>query len=195
LLNGKPADDRVKWWAPDRYLVSYMLDPRREDVYFMASTPEPDFAHESWSAPGDLGTLRAAYAEFHPRACALLDACPEVRKWALIERDPLPSWTAGGALLIGDACHPMLPYMAQGAASSMEDGVVLSRCFEEMGCGDVDAVFRLCEINRMDRTSRLQSGSRSDVWMRNNNNIDWVYGYDAWSAPLHAAAMNFAPAH
>jgi salicylate hydroxylase/6-hydroxynicotinate 3-monooxygenase len=185
LLDGKPADDRVKWWAPDRYLVSYMLDPRREDVYFMASTPEPDFAHESWSAPGDLGTLRAAYAEFHPRARALLDACREVRKWALIERDPLPGWTAAGVLLIGDACHPMLPYMAQGAGSSMEDAVVLARCLEGQDLDGFAGAFRRFERNRKERTSRIQLGTRQNKWMRTAPDTAWLYEYDAWTVPLN----------
>jgi salicylate hydroxylase/6-hydroxynicotinate 3-monooxygenase len=184
LLGGALADDRVKWWGPDRYIVSYMMDLRRDEIYFMASTPEPDFADESWSAPGNLGELRDAYAGFHPRAQALLAACPEVRKWALIERDPLPLWTTDSVILIGDACHPMLPYMAQGASSSMEDAIVLARCFAELEADDVDDVFHRCQANRQERTSKFQLGSRDDSWMRNNNDIDWVYGYDAWTVPL-----------
>ena len=60
----------------------------------------------------------------------MLRACPEVYKWALLERDPLPRWWEGRVALLGDACHPMTPYMAQGAASALEDAAVLTRCLE-----------------------------------------------------------------
>jgi salicylate hydroxylase/6-hydroxynicotinate 3-monooxygenase len=184
LLGGAGFDDRVKWWGTDRHIVSYILDPRRDEIYFMASTPEPDFVNESWSAPGDLGELREAFAAFHPRARSLLDACPSVRKWALIERNPISRWSSDGVMLIGDACHPMLPYMAQGASSSMEDAVVLARCFASAGPDDVNAVFRRCEANRKERTSAFQAGSRQNSWMRTTAGIDWVYEYDAWNVPL-----------
>ena len=106
---GTEIDHRVKWWGPDRHIVSYKVDPRRDEIYFIASTPEPDFTIESWSARGDLKQLRAAFAGFHPAARVILDACPEVRKWALVERDPLPRWREDHIVLIGNACHPMLP--------------------------------------------------------------------------------------
>ena len=130
---GTEIDDRVKWWGRDRHIVTYKVDPRRDELYFIASTPEPDFKVESWSARGDLDQMRAAFAGFHPQARIILEACPEVRKWALVERDPLARWSEDRIVLIGDACHPMLPYMAQGAGSSMEDAVVLARCLERQG--------------------------------------------------------------
>jgi 6-hydroxynicotinate 3-monooxygenase len=72
--------------------------------------------------------LRKAYAGFHPNVLAVLADCPEVHKWALVERDPLPRWGAGRVVLLGDACHPMTPHMAQGAATAVEDAAELSRC-------------------------------------------------------------------
>jgi salicylate hydroxylase/6-hydroxynicotinate 3-monooxygenase len=184
-LLGIEIDDRVKWWGSDRHIVSYKVDPRRDEVYFIASTPEPEFMIESWSARGDLKQLRAAFAGFHPQARVILDACPEVRKWALVERDPLPRWSEERIVLIGDACHPMLPYMAQGAGSSMEDAVVLARCLEGRDLdGFVDA-FRKFQRNRKDRTSRIQLGARRNVWMRTAADTAWLYDYDAWTVPLH----------
>jgi 6-hydroxynicotinate 3-monooxygenase len=185
-LLGAEIDDRVKWWGPDRHIVSYKINPRRDEVYFIASTPEPEFRIESWSAIGRLDQLRDAFAGFHPRARIILDCCPEVGKWALVEREPLTRWSDDRIVLIGDACHPMLPYMAQGAGSSMEDAVVLARCLH--GCdleGFADA-FRRFERNRKPRTSRIQLGTRQNLWMRTaaSTDTDWLYGYDAWSAPL-----------
>jgi 6-hydroxynicotinate 3-monooxygenase len=183
-LLGREIDDRVKWWGPDRHIVSYKVDPRREELYFIASTPEPEFQIESWSARGDLAQLRAAFTGFHPDARIILEACPEVRKWALVERDPLASWSDGRIVLIGDACHPMLPYMAQGASSSMEDAVVLARCLAGVELDGIAEAFRRFERNRKERTSRIQLGARQNVWMRTAPDTAWLYDYDAWNVPL-----------
>jgi 6-hydroxynicotinate 3-monooxygenase len=184
-LLGAQIDDRVKWWGPDRHIVSYKVDPRRDELYFIASTPEPDFKIESWSARGDLDQLRAAFAHFHPQARIILEACPDVRKWALVERDPLARWGEDRIVLIGDACHPMLPYMAQGAGSSMEDAVVLARCLAGVELEGYGEAFRKFEHNRKERTSRIQLGARQNVWMRTAPDTAWLYDYDAWTVPLH----------
>jgi 6-hydroxynicotinate 3-monooxygenase len=185
-LLGTEIDDRVKWWGPDRHIVSYKVDPRRYELYFLASTPEPDFKIESWSARGDVEQMRAAFAGFHPHARVILESCPEVRKWALVERDPLLRWSEERIVLIGDACHPMLPYMAQGAGSSMEDAVVLARCLEGKKLEEFSAAFRKFEVNTKERTSRIQLGARQNRWMRTAGATDtaWLYDYDAWTVPL-----------
>ena len=83
---------RTKWWGPDRHMVVYYVTSARDEIYFVTSVPESAewMTPESWSAKGDLETLRAAYAGFHPEVQAVLQACPEVYKWALLDRDPLP---------------------------------------------------------------------------------------------------------
>ncbi len=184
LLKGTHVDDRCKWWGPDRHIVIYYVKPQREELYFVTSTPEPDFAVESWSAKGDLEVLRAAYAGFHPQVRAVLAACPDVHKWALVERDPLPRWGEDRVVLLGDACHPMTPYMAQGAATSIEDAAVLSRCLDGVDADGVAEAFRRYEATRKDRTARIQLSSRENKWMRFKTDPDWVYGYDAWTSPL-----------
>ena len=183
-LLGTEIDDRVKWWGPGRHIVTYKVNPRRDEVYFIASTPEPDFKIESWSARGDLEQMRAAFTGFHPQARVILDACPEVRKWALVERDPLVRWSKGRIVLIGDACHPMLPYMAQGGSAAMEDAVVLARCLEGTDLDGFSDAFRRFERNRKDRTSRIQLGARKNTWMRTAPDMTWLYDYDAWTVPL-----------
>ena len=91
----------------------------RSELYFVTSVPEPAewLTRESWSAKGDVNELRAAYEGFHPDVRAVLEACPDCHKWAILEREPLPRWSDGRVALLGDACHPMTPYMAQGAAT------------------------------------------------------------------------------
>jgi 6-hydroxynicotinate 3-monooxygenase len=118
---------------------------------FRHQHPEPEFEVESWSAKGDLETLREAYAGFHPHVRAVITACPEVHKWALVERDPLPRWSEGRVVLLGDACHPMTPYMAQGAATAMEDAAVLSRCLDRIDADGVAEAFRRYEQTRRPR--------------------------------------------
>ncbi len=186
-LLGTEIDDRVKWWGPDRHIVSYKVDPGRHELYFLASTPEPDFKIESWSARGDVKQLHAAFASFHPKARVILEACPDVRKWALVERDPLPRWSEDRVVLIGDACHPMLPYMAQGAGSAMEDAVVMARCLEGKALEEFSAAFRAFERNRKERTSRIQLAARENRWMHTAAATDtaWLYDYNAWTVPLN----------
>jgi 2-polyprenyl-6-methoxyphenol hydroxylase-like FAD-dependent oxidoreductase len=187
LLKGVDiGDSRTKWWGPDRHIVIYYVTQARDEVYFVTSQPEDAswLTPESWSAKGDLSMLREAYAGFHPDVRGVLDACPDVHKWAIFERDPLPSWGAGRVVLMGDACHPMTPYMAQGAAMALEDAVVLARCVTHAGDANYAEAFELFETSRKPRTSAVQLGSKANTWMHKQTNPDWVYGYDAWEVPL-----------
>jgi 6-hydroxynicotinate 3-monooxygenase len=186
LLNGLQPYPCVKWWGPDRHIVSYFVTPRRDELYFVTSTPEPEFSAESWSAKGELGTMRAAYDMFHPQVRAILAACPDVHKWALVERDPLPHWVEGNVALLGDACHPMTPYMAQGASTSIEDGAILARCLEGVDRDGLHSALLRYEATRKERTSRIQRTSAENTWLKEPHDADWVYGYDAWTVPLAA---------
>ena len=184
LLNGATIDDQAKWWGPDRHIVIYYTNPQRSEVYFVTSTPEPDFTLESWSTTGDMAELRHAYRDFHPNVRAVLDAAPSAHKWALVVRDPLSRWTEGNIALLGDACHPMTPYMAQGAGTSIEDAAVLSRCLEGVEPDGVSAALQRYEATRKPRTSQIQALSRANDMNRFKAANELVYGYDAWTAPL-----------
>ena len=184
LLEGDAIEDCIKWWGPDRHIVMYYVTAQRDEIYFVTSQPEPEWQEESWSAKGDMAQLREAFAGFHPRVRAVLDACPEAHKWALRERDPLASWCDGRVALLGDACHPMMPYMAQGAANALEDAAVLSRCREGVEPAGIGRALKRYEQTRLPRTSRIQLTSRRNEWMSTRTDPDWVYGYDAWSTPL-----------
>lgn len=192
-LNGYTIDDHTKWWGLDRHIVVYFTNNRRDEVYLVTSVPEPDWVLESWSAKGDLGQLRGAYEGFHEQIRRVLAACPDVHKWAIVERQPLPRWSHGRVTLLGDACHPMTPYMAQGAAMAMEDAVVLARCLEG---AEPDALSRRLvqyESLRHERTSRVQLTSHENKWMGSSTDADWVYSYDAWQAPLEPQPGAAAP--
>jgi 6-hydroxynicotinate 3-monooxygenase len=184
LLNGYAIDDCTKWWGPDRHIVIYYVKPDRSEVYFVTSQPEPGFTIESWSAMGDVVELRKAFDGFHPQVRHVLAACPSVHKWALFDRNPQVRWGEGNVTLLGDACHPMTPYMAQGAAMAIEDAAVLSRCLEGVDRDGVESAFRRFEATRKPRTSRVQLSSRTNTWLKTRTDPDWVYGYDAWNEPL-----------
>ena len=182
----------TKWWGPDRHVVIYYVTAARDQIYFVTSVPESAewMTPESWSAKGDVDELRKAYSGFHPEVRAVLNACPDAYKWALLERDPLPRWTEGGVALLGDACHPMTPYMAQGAASALEDAAVLARCLEQTNGEGLEHAFKLYEQTRKPRASAIQTMSGTNTWMRNDADPGWVYGYDACSAPLAVNAIS-----
>ncbi len=186
LLGGEKIDDCTKWWGKDRHIVIYYVKPDRSEIYLVTSQPEPDFRIESWSAKGDVRELRAAFAGFDRQVETVLAACPDVHKWAIVDRDSLAHWADGNVTLLGDASHPMTPYMAQGAAMAIEDAAVLSRCLDGVERDGVANAFRRFEASRKDRTARVQQTSRTNTWLREKTDTDWVYSYDAWTTPLAA---------
>jgi len=180
LMNGAIIDGSAKWWGPDRHIVMYYVTPQRDEIYFVTSTPEPEFQVESWSAKGDLEVLRQAYKEFHPQVRTVLEACPDVHKWALFERDPMPQWRKGKITLLGDACHPMTPYMAQGAATAIEDAAVIARCLDGVRRDGVEAALQRYEDHRKPRTARIQQISRENDLDKIKMETSRVFSYDAW---------------
>jgi 6-hydroxynicotinate 3-monooxygenase len=186
LLDGFKIDDCTKWWGEDRHIVIYYVKPDRSEVYFVTSQPEPEFKIESWSAKGDVRELRAAFKGFDRQVETVLAACPDVHKWAIVDRDSLARWADGNVTLLGDACHPMTPYMAQGAAMAIEDAAVLSRCLEGVARDGIADAFRRFEATRRERTAHVQQTSRTNTWLRQKTDTDWVYAYDAWTTPLAA---------
>jgi 6-hydroxynicotinate 3-monooxygenase len=186
LLDGFKIDDCTKWWGEDRHIVIYYVKPDRSEVYFVTSQPEPEFRIESWSAKGDVRELRAAFKGFDPQVETVLAACLDVHKWAIVDRDSLARWAQGNVTLLGDACHPMTPYMAQGAAMAIEDAAVLSRCLEGIARDGTADAFRRFEATRRERTARVQQTSRTNTWLKQKTDTDWVYAYDAWTTPLAA---------
>lgn len=181
-------DSFTKWWGPEpeRQIVTFPLTGGQE-IFVFATTPQEGWTDEGWTLPGDMEELRAAYADFHPEARALLEACTEVTRSALHVREPMPRWSQGRATLLGDAAHPMVPFMAQGACMAIEDAVVLTRALCD-GPGTVEAALTAYEDARRDRTAAIQRGSLANEWLKEGGNADWVYGYHAWQASLGVPA-------
>ncbi len=188
------GNSRTKWWGTDRHIVIYYTTKAKSEVYFVTSVPEEAgwLTRESWSAKGNVKELRAAYDDFHQDVRNVLGACPDCHKWAILEREPLRTWSDGRVVLLGDAAHPMTPYMAQGAATSIEDAAILARCLEAVNGDDIEGAFKRYEAHRKPRTSVVQAISSANTWMRDERGGDtsWLYGYDAWNAPLDQPASH-----
>ena len=86
--------------------------------------------------------------------------------------------------MLGDACHPMTPYMAQGAASAIEDAVILSRCLDGVRVEGVAQALARYEATRFPRATAIQQTSAQNTWMKGPTDFDWVYGHDVWSQQL-----------
>jgi 6-hydroxynicotinate 3-monooxygenase len=91
-------------------------------------------------------------------------------------------WSGGSIVLLGDACHPMRPYMASGAAMAIEDAAVLARCLADIA--DRADAFRWYETNRMGRTAKVARISAANTWFRGPTDPDWLFTYDATTVPL-----------
>jgi 6-hydroxynicotinate 3-monooxygenase len=181
-----PLDDNTKWWAPDRYVMVYFLSEKRDQVHFVASTPEPlgpSFA----PSEAKLEVLYEAFAAFHPNVMALLRAATDVTRWPLIEGRTFSPWFKHKAVLLGDACHATTPHMGQGAGMAFEDAFVLARCVQESE-QNLERAFAIYEKNRRERTARIQFESHENRWTKSSMDHKWVYGYDAMTVSLQDPA-------
>jgi salicylate hydroxylase len=184
------------WWGPHSHFVHYFVAGARL-VNFVAVLERDSWMRESWTDPGRVEDALAAYAGWHPQVRAIIAAVDQTFIWALFDRAPLEQWSKGRITLLGDACHAMLPFMAQGAAQSIEDGATLAACLARFA--PEQALLRY-ETLRRPRATRLQEMSRAnktrfhlpdgpeqearDAQMANAGdrqlaNIGWLYAHDA----------------
>lgn len=144
--------------GPGRNFVTY---PVRGSalVNIVMLTRSAEWAEESWAAKGTLAGLRSHFDGWCPHVQRAIDAIDESQlyRWGLFIRKPLDSWIAGRVALLGDAAHPMLPFMGQGASSAIEDGIVLGRAFAAEA--DPLQALALYETSRIKRASFLQAES------------------------------------
>ena len=174
--------DATVWVGENRHLVTYYLRGG-ELVNFVAVEERNDWREESWTQPGDLNELRAAFGDWHPVVATLIGKVEQPFLWALFDRKPLPRWTDGRVALLGDACHPMLPFMAQGAAMAFEDAHTLASCVA--GNDDTSEALRWYEALRKPRTSTIQTRARENAAM---------FHLDGVSARIRLAIASLLPA-
>ncbi len=148
------------WLAPYRHFVAYYVRGQQL-INFVGVQIQPDWTEDGWSHKGDLSKLRTAFSDFDKPVRDILDACEDCHIWGLIDREPLETWTQGSVALLGDAAHPMLPFMAQGAAMAIEDGWALGHALTQPGL-NVEQALSAYQFSRHFRTARMQSLSREN---------------------------------
>jgi salicylate hydroxylase len=187
------------WMGPGKHFVHYFVRSGRL-VNFVALVDQDSWTRESWTEQADVANVLDAFEGWHPQVRSILGAVDEAFVWGLFEHPPMEHWSAGRVTLLGDACHAMLPFWAQGAAQAIEDGAVLAACLARIGGPDISQALRLYESLRLPRTSRVQAASKqnktrfhlpdgtqqrerdaqlgdasTDWFLRA---IEWVYGHD-----------------
>lgn len=162
--------DRLPDWPMDRWLMwagpskHFLVFPVRhgEMINYVGFVPTDDEMKESWSAPGDPDTLRAAFEGWDPHIGAVLKQVDHTFRWALYDREPLPTWTNGRLTLLGDAAHPMLPHLGQGANQAMEDGMALAIILSQTDDADAPKALIAYEKLRRERVAEIVVGARQN---------------------------------
>lgn len=150
----------TNWVGPGRHVIHYPLR-RGELMNFVGIVERSDWQVESWNARGTTEELAADFPGWHDDVQTLIRAIEIPYKWALMLRPPLPRWTSGRITLLGDACHPTLPMLAQGAVQAIEDGYLLARALQESG--ELEAGLVRYEAARRERTTRMVLGSAENA--------------------------------
>lgn len=177
-------EDCIKWWTEDRHMMVYFTTGKRDEYYYVTGVPHPAWDFQEAFVDSSREEMFEAFQGYHPTVQALIECTEEVTKWPLRNRNPLPLWSRGRLVLLGDACHPMKPHMAQGAGMAIEDAAMLTRCLSETGLTDYRTAFALYEANRKDRATRVQAVSNANTFLRTQEDPAWVFGYDVYEQPL-----------
>lgn len=180
-------EDCVKWWTEDRHMMVYFTTGKRDEYYYVTGVPEAQWNSDAPYVESSRDEMRVAFEGYHGVVQSLIDATTSVTKWPLRNRNPLPLWRRNRMVLLGDACHPMKPHMAQGACMAIEDAAILVRCLEEVGLSDFETAFAMYEANRFERATKVQSISNANTWLRTQEDPDWCFGYDLYNEPLKEA--------
>lgn len=189
------------WLGPGKHIIVYYVAGKRL-VNFVANIEQASWTRESWTDRGSVSDLQTGFADWDPKLRAIIDAIDETFIWGLFDRAPLQRWSVGRVTLLGDSCHPMLPYIAQGAAQALEDGATLTACLKKYS--DVVEALQRYEALRLQRATHIQGMATAnktrfhlpdgpaqrerDAKMAEGGTdwsikaIAWIYGYDSAAA-------------
>lgn len=197
----------TNWIGPGGHVITYPI--RGNDLLnFVGLVENAEWTSESWTEAGTKAECKADFEGWHPLIHEVIDSLDTPFRWALVQRDPLPVWTQGRVTLLGDACHPTLPFLAQGAIMAIEDGLILARCVQAAP-GDPGRAFKAYEALRTDRTAAIVLGSEANLHRFHNQALadpvkaiqyvegewqpekvrmryDWLFEYDATRLPISA---------
>jgi salicylate hydroxylase len=187
------------WVGPGGHLVHYPVS-RGWLLNFVGWTEHDEWNREDWTDRATIARALAAFEGWHPQIRQIIAAAETCFIWALFDRDPLPRWSVGRTTLLGDACHPMYPFMGQGAAQAIEDGAALAACLVVAGDADPAETLREYERLRLPRVTLVQAMSRANKirfhmpdglaqrtrdaeWTRAGDRapdaLRWLYAFDA----------------
>ena len=191
------------WLGPGGHFVHYFVS-RGRLLNFVGWTEHDTWNREDWTDRATIARALAAFEGWHPQVRRIIAAAETCFIWALFDREPLPRWSVGRTTLLGDACHPMYPFMGQGAAQAIEDGATLAACLVAAGPDDPAEALRRYEALRRPRVTRLQEMSRANKtrfhlpdgpaqkardaeWARAGDRspdaLRWLYEFDAGELP------------
>lgn len=198
-----PTGASLLWMGEGKHFLVYPVRAG-EVINFVGFVPTDDQKTESWSAPGDPAALAREFTGWDPRVELLLSQVEETSLWGLYDREPLPTWTRGRLTLLGDAAHPMLPHLGQGANQSMEDGMALAVLLAGADRDHSGERLLAYERIRRARTGAVQRGARANGMRYDSSYEDlavrdaeiaasvefrlWLYDHDTLVEAEHAAA-------
>jgi salicylate hydroxylase len=181
----------VGWIGPTGHVICYPIHGGELYNIFAGRVSE-EWAEESWTVPSSVDKLIAAYQGWNEALLAMFGRIERCFRWGIYDRDPLPQWTQGRITLLGDAAHPMMPTLAQGAAITLEDAFALAR---HLACHRDDPALALLayQAERVPRASRVQLQARRQF--DNNRKVpapppldrDWIFIHDATAQSMAAA--------
>jgi salicylate hydroxylase len=193
------------WVGPGAHFVHYFVS-RGRLLNFVGWTEHDTWNREDWTDRATVGRALAAFEGWHEQVRTIIAEAETCFIWALFDRDPLQHWSVGCTTLLGDACHPMYPFMGQGAAMAVEDGAALAACLSAIA--DPTDALRHYERLRLPRVTRLQELSRANKtrfhmrdgpaqqardaeWARaadrSPDALRWLYEFDAGAVAAAAA--------
>jgi salicylate hydroxylase len=195
----------TNWLGPRGHVLHYPVR-RGELMNFISIVERDDWQIESWTVAGSTEELAHDFRGWHPDVHAIISKIDMPFKWALMVRGPMDCWTKGRITLLGDACHPTLPFLGQGAVMAIEDGYVVAACLEKYFADPATAFSRYEQIRR-DRTAMVvrkshenrkqafspalanqdevaDSVARDWQQVRRRERLDWLYAYDATLADV-----------
>jgi salicylate hydroxylase len=199
VVSGWPSDRFQLWMGDHKHFVAFPV--RGGDlINYVAFVPSKTDTDESWSAPGDSDELRSAFEEWDWRVVQLLQKVESCFWWGLYDREPLARWVEGRLALLGDAAHPMLPHLGQGANQAVEDAVALAVLLDGTSAESAPNALVHYECLRRERTSLVQRMAREngrmfdtvgrDLVQRDEALTDsgnfrrWLYDYDVAEAAI-----------
>jgi salicylate hydroxylase len=200
-----PTGAMRNWMGTRKHFLVYPVRAG-ELINYVGFVPTDEQMKESWSAPGEPAALAREFADFDPLVRAIIAQVTTCFRWGLYDREPLPVWARGRLALLGDAAHPMLPHVGQGANQAIEDGVALAAVLAQADRATVPAALRVYGAVRREHTAQVQrmarvNGSRYNSATDNLQDRDrqvgdqsreraWIWAYDAEAEASAAMAAS-----